>query len=159
MSLQISAACLPRRSARMAALLSLIFALAPQVCFAEDTLTVTVDQARVVKVPAATRTLIIGNPMIADVTLLKTGGTMIVTGKGFGQTNMIALDDAGNPVAESIIQVISGDNALIVQLGMQRESYTCAPRCQPTARLGDDSKYFSDVTAQINAHVSEATGR
>jgi Flp pilus assembly secretin CpaC len=123
----------------------------------KDTLVVTVDQARVVKVPAAARTLVIGNPMIADVTLLKQGGTMVVTGKGFGETNLIALDSDGNPVAESMVQVVSSGNALVVQRGMDRESYTCAPRCQPTARLGDDAKFFGDVTAQIQARNSQAT--
>jgi hypothetical protein len=123
-----------------------------------DTLIVTVDQARVVKVPAAARTLVIGNPMIADVTLLKQGGAMVVTGKGFGETNLIALDSDGNPVAESMVQVVSSGNALVVQRGMDRESYTCAPRCQPTARLGDDPKFYGDVTAQIQAHNAEATG-
>jgi hypothetical protein len=126
---------------------------------AEETLTVTVDQARVVKVPPTARTLVIGNPMIADVTLLKQGSTMIVTGKGFGETNLIALDGDGNPVAESMIEVVGGGNALVVQRGMDRQSYTCAPRCQPTARLGDDPKFFGDVTAQIQSHNSQATAR
>jgi Flp pilus assembly secretin CpaC len=127
--------------------------------FAVDTLTVTVDQAKIVQLPPGARTLIIGNPMIADVTLLKSGNTMIVTGKGFGETNMIALDDAGKPVAESNIVVIGSSQALVVQRGMERESYTCAPRCQPTALLGDDPKFFGDVTAQIQAHTSDALGR
>jgi hypothetical protein len=127
--------------------------------FGEDTLTVTVDQAKIVKLPSSARTLIIGNPMIADVTLLKAGNTMIVTGKGFGETNLIALDDTGNPVAESNILVVGSSQALVVQRGMERESYTCAPRCQPTALLGDDSKFFTDVTSQIQAHNSDALGR
>ncbi len=125
---------------------------------AEDTLTVTVDRARVVKVPAGAQTLVIGNPIIADVTLLKQSGTMIVTGKGFGETNLIALDGAGNPVAESMIQVVGGANTLVVQRGMERQSYTCAPRCQPTVKLGDDGKFFADTSAQIQARNSQALG-
>lgn len=124
---------------------------------AEEALTVTVDQARIVKVPAGTRTLVIGNPMIADATLLKTGETMVVTGKGFGETNFIALDGNGKPLAQSQIRVVSGSNGLIVQRGMDRQSYTCAPRCQPTARLGDDPGYFNEVAGQIQAHNSQAT--
>ncbi|MGA3302838.1 MAG: pilus assembly protein N-terminal domain-containing protein [Methylovirgula sp.] len=124
---------------------------------ADETLTVTVDEARVVKVPAGTKTLVIGNPMIADVTLLKSGQTMIVTGKGFGETNFIALDGDGKPVAQSQIRVVSGSDALIVQRGMDRQSYTCAPRCQPSARLGDDPSYFNDVAGQIQAHNNQAT--
>src|SRR5579862_3857108 len=137
----------------------LISCLLTSSALADDTLVVTVDQARVVKVPATARTLIIGNPMIADVTLLKQGGTMIVTGKGFGETNLIALDSDGNPVAQSDIEVVGGSNGLVVQRGMERESYTCDPRCQPTARLGDDLKYFGDVTAQMQARNAQASTR
>lgn len=127
--------------------------------FAVDTLTVTVDQAKIVQIPPGARTLIIGNPMIADVTLLKSGNTMIVTGKGFGQTNMIALDAGGNPVAESNIVVVGDPRALVVQRGMDRQSYTCAPRCQPTAVLGDDTGYFNNVAAEIQAHNADALGK
>jgi hypothetical protein len=125
---------------------------------ADETLVVTVDQARIVKVPPGTRTLVIGNPMIADVTLLKNGGTMVVTGKGFGETNFIALNAEGSPVAQSQIRVVLGANALVVQRGMDRQSYTCAPICQPTARLGDDPTYFNDVSGSFKAYAGGATG-
>lgn len=127
--------------------------------FAVDTVTVTVDQAKIVQIPPGTRTLIIGNPMIADVTLLKSGNTMIVTGKGFGETNMIALDADGNPVAESNILVVGDPRALVVQRGMDRQSYTCAPRCQPTAVLGDDTAFFNNVASQIQAHNADALAK
>lgn len=134
-----------------------LLALSTSGVFAEDILTVTVDQARIVKVPSGTRTLVIGNPMIADVTLLKNDGTMIVTGKGFGDTNFIALDGNGTPVAQSEINVVGGTNTLVVQRGMERQSYSCTPRCQPTARLGDDPTYFNLVASQIQAHNAQAT--
>jgi Flp pilus assembly secretin CpaC len=124
-----------------------------------ETLVVKIDQARPVKVPPGTQTLIIGNPMIADVTLLKQGGVMVVTGKGFGETNLIALDASGNAVAESMVEVVANDNGLIVQRGLDRQSYTCAPRCQPTARLGDDAKYFGEVSGQIQARNALANGK
>ena len=53
---------------------------------------VTLDQAKIVKLAPGTATLIVGNPMIADVTMLKNNNTMVITGKGFGQTNLIAID-------------------------------------------------------------------
>lgn len=124
-----------------------------------QTLTVTVDQAKIVDLPAGARTLIIGNPMIADVTMLKTGDMMIVTGKGFGETNIIALDAAGHETDEMNIVVVGNSNALVVQRGMGRESYTCNPRCQPTAVLGDDSKYFEEVAGQIQTHTNDALGK
>lgn len=151
-----SVLCFMQRAAGLGLACCLI-ALPSIGALAKEVLTVTVDQARIVKVPLGTQTLIIGNPMIADVTLLKKDGTMIVTGKGFGDTNFIALDANGKPVAQSEINVVSGTNSLVVQRGMERQSYSCSPRCQPTARLGDDSTYFNQVTSQIQAHNSQAT--
>lgn len=138
---------------------ALILALAcGTTAFADtDKIVVTVDHARIVKIPANAKTLVIGNPIIADVTLQN--GVMIVTGKGFGQTNFIALDDAGNPVAESMIEVIGGTNALVVQRGMDQQSYSCAPRCEPTVKLGDDPKYMGEVSGQVQAHSAAAGGR
>ena len=113
-----------------------------------------IDQARLVKIPAGTETLIIGNPTIADVTLLKQNNMMILTPRSYGETNFIALDAQGNPVAQSMIQVINGTDTLVVQRGMARESYSCSPRCQPTERLGDDSKYLDKVANEDQAHTS-----
>ena len=125
---------------------------------ADVVIVATVDQARLVKIPAGTETLIIGNPTIADVTLLKQNSLMILTPKSFGETNFIALDKDGNPVAESMIQVVNGTDALVVQRGMDRQSYSCAPRCQPTERLGDDDKYLSQVAAQAQSHSGRLAG-
>jgi Flp pilus assembly secretin CpaC len=144
------------RSAAKSLIVLCTLSVAPCSADPGETLVVKVDEARPVKVPVGTQTLIIGNPMIADVTLLKQGSVMVVTGKGFGETNFIALDAAGNQVAESMIQVIADDNALIVQRGMDRQSYTCAPRCQPTVRLGDDTKYFGEVSGQVQAHNAQS---
>src|SRR3954471_11657174 len=118
----------------------------------DDILRITVDQAQVAKLPANTSTVIIGNPAIADITTLKNGGGMIVTGKGYGRTNLIALDSEGNLIDEKQIHVEPTLHVLVVQRGNSRESYSCDPVCMPTAVLGDDTKVFSEVSGQINAH-------
>ena len=70
-----------------------------------DMLKITLDQAKVAKVPAGTTTLVVGNPAIADVTMLKGGVGMVVTGKGYGQTNLVAIDVQGNILDEKQILV------------------------------------------------------
>ena len=75
----------------------MIYWYSPPLWAMEETLVVTIDQARVVNVPAGTDALVVGNAGIADVTLLKQGATMIITGKGFGETNFIALDAIADP--------------------------------------------------------------
>jgi hypothetical protein len=77
---------------------------------------------------------------------------MVVTGKGYGRTNLIALDINGNLLDEKQIHVQPTRNVLVVQRGLSRESYSCDPVCMPSAVLGDDSKVFGDVSGQITAH-------
>ena len=119
---------------------------------------VYLDQARIVTLPDNVKTLIIGNPIIADVTLLKGGGTMVITGKGFGETNLIALDAQGKPVAESMIRVDASNatKTMVVQRGFERETYFCNPKCRPTVSLGDASKFSSDIAGQIGTRNSLA---
>ena len=69
-----------------------------------DTVTVNVDEARVMKLPERVATIVIGNPLIADATL-QSGGILVVTGKGFGSTNMLALDRSGRVVMDKTVQV------------------------------------------------------
>jgi hypothetical protein len=118
----------------------------------DDILSIVVDQAQVAKLPANTATVIIGNPAIADVTTLKNGAGMVVTGKGYGRTNLIALDINGNLLDEKQIHVRAARNVLVVQRGASRESLSCDPICMPTAVLGDDSKVFNEVSGQVTAH-------
>src|SRR5579863_8158667 len=105
----------------------------------DDVLRIIIDKAQVAKLPADTTTVIIGNPAIADVTTLKNGAGMVVTGKGYGQTNLIALDSQGNLLDEKQIHVEPTRKVLVVQRGNTRESYSCDPVCMPSAVLGDDA--------------------
>jgi hypothetical protein len=113
-------------------------------------LSVTLDQAKIARVPDGTKTLVIGSPIVADVTLLKGSNTMVVTGKGYGETNFIALDGLGNVLDEKMIRVEPAGSVLVVQRGMERESYSCAPRCMPVVELGDGDE-FGVASGQITS--------
>ncbi len=123
-----------------------------------NVLAVTLDQAKVAKLPPGTTTLIIGNPMIADVTMLKASGAMVVTGKGYGETNLIALDSAGSVVAEEQLRVLPARSVVVLQNGNSRVSYACNPDCMPMVQLGDDPKSFKDAGDEITSRNSYATG-
>ena len=76
--------------------------------------------------------------MIADVTL-QSGGILVVTGKGYGATNLMALDRHGRVILSDSVQVLgpSGNDLVVVYKGAERETYSCAPQCQPRIMLGD----------------------
>ena len=123
-----------------------------------DLIAVTLDQAKIAKLPAGATTLIIGNPMIADVTMLKNNNSMVITGKGFGQTNLIAIDAGGSIIEEKQVRVLPAKTVLVLQNGTSRISYACNPECMPTVQLGDDDKMFSEAGGQISTRNSYAAG-
>jgi hypothetical protein len=123
-----------------------------------DVIAVTLDQAKIARLPSGAATLIIGNPMIADVTMLKNSNSMVITGKGFGQTNLIAVGADGSVIDEKQLQVVPAKTVLILQSGPSRVSYACNPDCMPSVQLGDDEKSFSEAGGQISARNGYALG-
>ena len=125
---------------------------------AADTIVVNVDQAKLVKLPGRISTLVVGNPLIADVTL-QNGGIVVVTGKGYGATNFIAMDRAGEILMDRIIQVEGPtDQVVTVYRGVERESYSCMPVCQRRVTLGDGEAFFRAASEQANTLNSQASG-
>jgi Flp pilus assembly secretin CpaC len=123
-----------------------------------NTVTVVLDQAKVLKLPDGVATLVVGNPLIADVSI-QAGGMIVLTGKGYGATNLLVLDRAGSVLAEKMVQVQGPrDNVVVVHRGMERESYSCVPKCEPRITLGDNQAYFSGVMGQIGARTGQAQG-
>ncbi len=118
---------------------------------AGDVIDVTLDRAKVIRMPPHAQTIVVGNPIIADVTTLKADGLVVVTGRGFGETNMIFLDKAGAALEEATVRVVAGSSQLLVQRGLDRESYSCKPRCQPTVSLGDAESFMKGSSGQIQS--------
>ena len=123
-----------------------------------EVLEVIMDHAKIARVPTGVATLVIGNPIVADVTMLKGSGAMVVTGKGFGETNLLALDAQGNVLEEKTVRVMPNNSVVVVQRGTVRESFSCNPVCMPSVQIGDDTKVFEASTNQISSHNSLAAG-
>jgi Flp pilus assembly secretin CpaC len=126
---------------------------------AADHVTVVLDQATVVKMPEKVSTVVVGNPLIADVSL-QPGGIMVLTGKGFGMTNVLALDRAGNILMEKSVQVHGPrDDVVVVYRGALQESYSCAPKCERRVTLGDAPAHFDAALGQIMTRSGTAQGQ
>jgi Flp pilus assembly secretin CpaC len=143
-----------RRGAWIAATLMLVGAALPA-AFAAEAINVILDQAAIRKVPERTTTLVVGNPLIADVSI-QAGGTMVVTGKGYGVTNLIALDRSGKVLSDQQVQVKSPTDSVVVYRGIARESYSCAPDCERRITLGDSPEYFDSTLSATGNRNSRA---
>jgi len=119
---------------------------------------IAIDEAKLVKLPERAATLVIGNPLIADASV-QSGGLMVITGKGYGATNLIALDHSGAVLMEHFIQVHGPrDDVVVVYRGVFRQTYSCVPECQPRITLGDSKTYFEDTLAGTAARNTQAQG-
>ncbi|WEK03571.1 MAG: pilus assembly protein N-terminal domain-containing protein [Candidatus Devosia phytovorans] len=108
---------------------------------------VNVNMARILRINAAAATVIVGNPGIADVTI-QDPQTLILTGKSFGQTNLIVLDARGEPIADTMIEVVQMQAGTVtVYQGSARTSLACAPICQSVIMMGDDAAFSSEALA------------
>jgi Flp pilus assembly secretin CpaC len=131
----------------LALLLVLPAIAAPALAEDDAPITVNVNMARVLRLNASAATVIVGNPAVADVTI-QDPQTLVLTGKSYGQTNLIVLDGTGNPVADTLIEVVQLQAGTVtVYEGSARTSLACAPVCQPTIMLGDQVEFTSDQVA------------
>lgn len=116
-------------------------------------LIVLYDQSQLLRLPRPVAEVIIGNPSIADVAV-QGGNLLVVTGKTFGVTNIIALDGERNIIQDQRV-VVQRDEVRTVNLhrGGARSSYSCTPNCSPTLTIGDDKEYFE----LISKHAEKKT--
>ena len=122
-----------------------------------DPITVKANMARILRISAPAATVIIGNPGVADVTI-QDPQTLVLTGKSYGQTNLIVLDSAGNPVADTIVSVVQAPSDMVTMyVGTARNTLSCEPICQQTVTLGDDQTF--SATAAGSAALLQSTAK
>jgi hypothetical protein len=123
---------------------------------ADETIVVHLDEATVIKLPDRTTTVVIGNPLIADISV-QPGGLAVVTGKSYGATNILIMDKAGAVLTEHTVEVQnSTDKTVVVYRGGARETYSCTPECSPRIALGDDTKFFTDTLSRMAARNGQS---
>ena len=116
------------------------------------------DQSQLLRLPRPVAEVIIGNPSIADVAI-QGGNLLVVTGKTFGMTNIIALDAERNIIQDQRVLVERDQKSTInVQKGTLRQSFSCTPNCSPTLTIGDDIAYFENITKQSATKSKIAAG-
>ncbi len=107
---------------------------------------VTMNQAKIVKLSRAADTIVIGNPAIADASV-QDASTVVLTGKGFGVTNLVILDATGDLIIDEQVTVMR-DTASSVRIYRRAEVQTlsCTPYCE--------SSYKSDAERTSESELS-----
>jgi Flp pilus assembly secretin CpaC len=114
------------------------------------------DQATLFKLPERAGIVVVGNPLIADVAI-QPGGIAVVTGKGYGVTNVVVLDRSGAVLMEKALVVSSpAGHVVYVYRGVARTTYSCDPDCSTRVNLGDDPDVFDKILAQTVNRTTQA---
>ena len=98
-------------------------------------ISVEIDQAQRIQLRGPAGSIIVGNPEIADVTVVD-ANTLYITGKGYGVTEVVAVDPIGRTVFQSQVVVTAGDGGGRVRMwrGAQATEMACAASCSPSVR-------------------------
>ena len=98
---------------------------------------VRIDEATRVALSAPARDVFIGNPSVADVTVID-GRNLLVMGKAYGVTNIVVLDARGRTILDRQIVVSASDDGRISFFrGPDVYNYACSPRCERTPMPGE----------------------
>tara|TARA_R110002020_G_scaffold266265_2_gene481177 strand:+ start:1892 stop:2275 length:384 start_codon:yes stop_codon:yes gene_type:complete len=96
----------------------------------EDVIRVFMDHARILKLDRMVSKVIIGNANVADVTV-SDPQTIVLTGKSYGTTNLVILDQEGQAIVdERILVSVDEANTLRVFKQTSRSVYSCSPSCE-----------------------------
>jgi hypothetical protein len=154
---------LPRnlsRSADMRRTLFAALALLPAIPAHAAGVSVMLDEVRTVTFPKTVTTIYVGNPAIADINMIDSRHAFIM-GRGYGSTNMLALDQNGKQISNIPISVLARQNATItLQVGVGTEgrvTYTCNTlHCEMAPSPGDDKQEFDKNNTEMGSHTGNA---
>jgi putative type II/III system pilus formation protein len=91
---------------------------------------VTMNQAKIVKLSRAADTVVVGNPAIADASV-QDAETIVLTGKGFGVTNLVILDQDGSPIIDEQVTVVRQDASSVrIYRRSEIQTMSCTPYCE-----------------------------
>ncbi len=124
--------------------------LAGSASYADD-IQIPLDQVHVLAFKTPVKTVFVGNPVIADITVIDPMHVFIL-GKNFGTTNLVALDAMGRETANDQITVLERPGSAVnLQRGIGKTTLICTPEhCEATPTPGDESARFDALTGQVD---------
>jgi Flp pilus assembly secretin CpaC len=135
-----------------------VFALFAATPAYADGVAIAMDEVRTITFPKAVATVYVGNPAIADINMIDSRHAFVL-GKGFGNTNIVALDHAGEQVINTHVSVMARQDysTVTLQRGVNRLTYSCtSSHCEATPEPGDGKDSFEAVAGQVTSHEAAA---
>ncbi len=122
-------------------------------------LNIPLDEVRTITFGKPVATVYVGNPSVADINMIDARHAFIL-GKGYGNTNIVALNHDGVQVSNTRVSVMSNashESTVVLNRGAARITYNCtANHCDATPQPGDGKDAFDGGNGQIAAHEEAA---
>ena len=97
---------------------------------ANDGIQVVMNQAKIVRLTRPADTIVVGNPQIIDAAV-QDPTTIVLTGKGYGVTNLVILDEDGEPIVDEAMYVSRDtQKSLRVYPRADVNTLSCTPYCE-----------------------------
>ncbi|HVU20173.1 MAG TPA: pilus assembly protein N-terminal domain-containing protein [Rhizomicrobium sp.] len=118
---------------------------------------VVMDQVRIVTFNRPVATVFVGNPTIADATVIDPYHAFVL-GKTFGVTNLIALSAQSQTIANQQITVSNRSGGVVtLNKGANQFSYACtSAHCETNPIPGDQKTYVEDTQGTVSTHQDQA---
>jgi Pilus formation protein N terminal region len=118
---------------------------------------IIMDQVRVVTFKQPIATVFVGNPLIADATVIDPYHAFVL-GKTYGVTNLIALGAQSQTVANQQITVANRSGGIVtLNKGAAQFSYACtSAHCETNPQPGDQKAYFDDNSGSVSTHQDQS---
>lgn len=108
---------------------------------------VVMNQAKIVKLTKDAATIVVGNPEIVDATV-QDARTIVLTGKGFGVTNLVILDPEGAPVVDEAVFVSRNDEkTLRIYRRSKVQTLSCTPFCEGSFKSAAEQTSEAEIGA------------
>ncbi len=119
----------------------------------EKCLVILSDHMRRVRLDRPAGTILVGNPLIADVTVLG-NDTVFVSARSIGSTNIIVLDKQGNEMVTYEVFVREPrTKRVVLNNGGIAENYQCAPHCERALTQSDSSAPYRERSGVITTDL------
>ena len=142
------------KSHNVCALAAVLVALAGP---ALASVSVRIDENALMDLRAPAGTVLIGNPAVADITLVSPRRIAIL-GRGYGATNVIITDRMGRVIFQDEVQVSRADaNRVSLYRGGQMSNFTCSPTCERTPGPGEETSTYQLFATPYKDHAQAAT--
>jgi Flp pilus assembly secretin CpaC len=108
---------------------------------------VTMNQAKIVKLTRPADTVVIGNPAIADASV-QDASTIVLTGKGFGVTNLVVLDSDGSPIIDEQVTVMrQAASSVRIYRRAEVQTMSCTPYCESAYKTDAEKASETEMSA------------